>query len=333
MRSKKRPRAVIRGMDAVYHLVSRTSCGQFLFGDEEKEVFVRMMRKQAEFCGVDVLAYCMMSNHFHILAKVRHEPNLSDAALLERHRALYGGDRAGGRAIDPEKLESLFRSGGEEAEQWREKLKERMGDVSVFMRELKQRFGIWYNHRHQNRGSIWADRFKSLIVEPSREAMSKVAAYIDLNPVRAELVDDPASYRFCSYGAAMGGQLEARRGYAVIYFGRAWRSFIRSYRIYLYGKGFQSKGERGKDYGRISEEKIEQVLANGGKLEMAEVLRCRVRYFSDGMALGSSGFLKKLHVRHQDWFSEKRKARFAVLKGADWGDLRVVRNLIVKPLG
>jgi hypothetical protein len=44
-----------------------------LFGDEEKEMFVRMMRKQAVFCGVDVLAYCMMSNHFHILARVRHE--------------------------------------------------------------------------------------------------------------------------------------------------------------------------------------------------------------------------------------------------------------------
>jgi putative transposase len=63
-----------------------------------------------------------------------------------------------------------------------------MGDVSVFMRELKQRFAIWYNHKHRNQGTIWSDRFKSVIVEPSREAMSKVAAYIDLNPVRAELV-------------------------------------------------------------------------------------------------------------------------------------------------
>jgi putative transposase len=69
---------------------------------------------------------------------------------------------------------------------------------------------------HKNEGSIWSDRFKSVIVEPSREAMMKVAAYIDLNPVRAEMVDDPADYRFCSYGAALGGQKEARRGYEVI---------------------------------------------------------------------------------------------------------------------
>jgi putative transposase len=53
---------------------------QYLFGDEEKEMFVRMMRKQAEFCGVDVLAYCMMSNHFHILAWVRHEDEIGDVS-------------------------------------------------------------------------------------------------------------------------------------------------------------------------------------------------------------------------------------------------------------
>ena len=70
---RNRPRrAMVRGMDGVYHLLSRTSCRQYLFGDEEKEMFVRLMRRQAEFCGVDVLAYCVMSNHFHILARVRY---------------------------------------------------------------------------------------------------------------------------------------------------------------------------------------------------------------------------------------------------------------------
>jgi putative transposase len=333
MMRKKLPRAVIRGEDAVYHLVSRTSCRQYLFGDEEKEMFVRMMRKQAEFCGVDVLAYCMMGNHFHILAKVRYEESIGDGELLRRHGVLYGGDRISGRAIEPEALEGILRVGGEEAEEWRERLRGRMGQVSVFMRELKQRFGIWYNHKHRNQGSIWSDRFKSVIVEPSREAMSKVAAYIDLNAVRAELVSDPAQYRFCSYGAALGGQKEARRGYGLIYLGKVWKEAIRSYRICLYGKGYQSKGSTVKDQGRVSAERVEEVLASGGKLEISEALRCRVRYFTDGMALGSSEYLKGLHRNHRDWFSEKRKARFAVMKGADWGSLRVVRNLRVSPIG
>ena len=50
MRNRPR-RAMVRGMDGVYHLLSRTSCRQYLFGDEEKEMFVRLMRRQAEFCG------------------------------------------------------------------------------------------------------------------------------------------------------------------------------------------------------------------------------------------------------------------------------------------
>jgi len=330
---KKLKRAVIRGEDAVYHLVSRTSCRQYLFGDEEKEMFVRMMRKQADFCGVDVLSYCMMSNHFHILARVRHEKGIGDEELLRRHRVLYGGDRLGPRAIEPEKLEGLLRTGGQEADAWRDKLIKRMGDVSVFMRELKQRFAIWYNHKHDNQGTIWSDRFKSVIVEPSREAMTKVAAYIDLNPVRAELVQDPAEYRFCGYAAALGGEKEARKGYEQIYLGKDWKQSIRSYRICLYGKGYQSKGASGKDRGRVSAERVEEVLEKGGKLELSEALRCRVRYFTDGMILGSSEYLKELHSRHRDWFSEKRKARFALMKGSDWGDLRTVRNLRAAPLG
>ena len=331
MRNRPR-RAMVRGMDGVYHLLSRTSCRQYLFGDEEKEMFVRLMRRQAEFCGVDVLAYCVMSNHFHILARVRYEPEVSDAELMRRHRILYGGDHLWPRAIGPERLGEVFEQGGEEAQEWRDRLRNRMGDVSVFMRELKQRFGIWYNHRHRNTGSIWSDRFKSLIVEPSLEAMAKVAAYIDLNPVRAELVEDPAEYRFCGYAAAMGGHKQARDGYQQIYFGREWKETIRSYRICLFGKGYYSKGVVGKDRGRVSAERLEQVMKRGGKLEMAEALRCRVRYFTDGMALGSAEFLKQLQADYGEWFPEQRKAGSAKMKGADWGELRVIRNLRVSPL-
>jgi putative transposase len=333
MMRKKLKRAVIRGEDAVYHLVSRTSCRHYLFGDEEKEMFVRMMRRQADFCGVDVLAYCMMSNHFHILARVRHEEVVGDVELLRRHRVLYGGDRLGPRAIEPEKLEGILSAGGEDAEEWRARLKRRMGDVSVFMRELKQRFAIWYNHRHRNQGTIWSDRFKSVIVEPSREAMAKVAAYIDLNPVRAELVEDPAEYRFCSYAAALGGEKEARRGYVSFTWGRTGSRVSDPTVSACLAKGTRAREQSERTRGRVSAEKVEEVLANGGKLELSEALRCRVRYFTDGMALGSAGYLKELHSRHRDWFSEKRKAEFACMKGADWGDLRTVRNLRVAPLG
>jgi hypothetical protein len=133
------------------------------------------MRKQAAFCGVEVLAYAVMGNHFHILARVPFEAGLSDGELLRRHRLLYSGDRLGPRAIATDQLEALFAEGGDQADLWRQRLKARMGNVSVFMRELKQRFGIWFNHKHKNRGSIWSERFRSLIVEDDVKALATVA--------------------------------------------------------------------------------------------------------------------------------------------------------------
>ncbi|MCK5924075.1 MAG: transposase, partial [Methylococcales bacterium] len=49
-------------------------------GDVEKEQFVRLMRLYEAFCGVRVLSFCVMSNHFHILVEVppSMEGSLSD---------------------------------------------------------------------------------------------------------------------------------------------------------------------------------------------------------------------------------------------------------------
>ena len=55
---------------ALYHCISRVVDRQFVLGREEKDMFVQMMREYEEFCGVRVLSYCIMSNHFHLLVEV-----------------------------------------------------------------------------------------------------------------------------------------------------------------------------------------------------------------------------------------------------------------------
>ncbi len=80
----------------------------------------------------------------------------------------------------------------------------RMYDLSEFMKTLLQRFTRWFNRTHKRSGTLWEDRFKSVIVE-SGTAARTMAAYIDLNPVRAGMVEDPADYRWSSYGEAVGG--------------------------------------------------------------------------------------------------------------------------------
>jgi len=74
-----------------------------------------------------------------------------------------------------------------------------IADLSEFMREIKVGFARYYNRRHNRRGYFWGDRFKSVIVEKG-ETLINCLAYIDLNPLRAGLVDRPEEYRWNSLG-------------------------------------------------------------------------------------------------------------------------------------
>jgi hypothetical protein len=65
------------------------------------------------------------------------------------------------------------------------------------MKTLKQKFSIWFNRTHGHVGVLWEARFKSVIVDGEWSSLLKVAAYIDLNAVRAGLADDPKDYRWC----------------------------------------------------------------------------------------------------------------------------------------
>jgi putative transposase len=70
-----------------------------------------------------------------------------------------------------------------EAEALRERFFAHMWDVSFFMRLLKQRFSQWFNTIHSRKGTLWEERFRSVLVEGG-DALQTVSLYVDLNPVR-----------------------------------------------------------------------------------------------------------------------------------------------------
>ena len=80
-----------------------------------------------------------------------------------------------------------------------------MNDLSEFMKTFLQRFTRWFNRTHKRRGTLWEARYKSVIIESGLAART-LAGYIDLNPVRAGLVEDPADYPWSSYGEAVFGK-------------------------------------------------------------------------------------------------------------------------------
>jgi putative transposase len=79
-----------------------------------------------------------------------------------------------------------------------------MQDLGEFMKGLLQRFTQWFSRAHTQTGTLWEDRFKSVIVEDGVAART-ISAYIDLNPACAGMLKDPADYRWSSYGEAVGG--------------------------------------------------------------------------------------------------------------------------------
>src|SRR5262245_52026397 len=75
---------------AYYHCLSRVVERQFIFGELEREQFVRYLREYESFCGVRILTYCILSNHFHLLIEVPSKPKepLSAEELIAKLQAL-----------------------------------------------------------------------------------------------------------------------------------------------------------------------------------------------------------------------------------------------------
>ena len=180
--------------EAAYHCMTRVVAGERLLDAQAKEVLRRQLWLTAEYCGVEVLTYAILDNHFHILLLVPQKGPVSDAELVRRYRLLHPRPTRW-QAGRLEVIEAALAGGTAEGEAWRRRQLGQQCEVSVFMKLLKQRFAIWYNKRHGRYGTLFAERFKSVLVEPVGHALRTVAFYLDLNPIRAGLVGDPKDYR------------------------------------------------------------------------------------------------------------------------------------------
>lgn len=309
----------------MYHCMTRAVNGERLFHDREKEILRKIIWQVADFSGVEVLTYCVLSNHFHVLIRVMGDQVVSDAELMRRFRVLcpkptkYQTESA-------EVMESQLCAGGVEADAIRRKLLARMSDVSEFMKAVKQRFSVWYNRSHQRYGTLWAERFKSVLVEGKGNPLQTMAAYIDLNPVRAGLVADPKDYRFCGYAEAVAGVPEAKRGMIHVWSDHGVKrvdSALRAHRMLIFGKHASGTG-----LSKMTRERALKILDHeDGHLPKTVILRCRVRYFTDGAILGSADFVRGFTVAWQRERGRKYAPKVSGMRGSNWGDLAVIQGL------
>lgn len=212
----------------LYHVLSRVVDRRLVFEDAEKAQFRKFLLAYAEFSGIEVLAWCLMGNHFHLLLRV---PPQSSRAQYEvpDHEVVRRVAIINGHAV-ANHLANLLALCGTESSR-RELLapyRKRMGDLGLMMKSLKQRFTQWFNRGNDRKGTLWEERYRSYIVRHEEDAPSSdpevpvglgeiariVAAYIDANPMRAGIVKDPAGYRWCGFGDAVAGSPSSRSALA-----------------------------------------------------------------------------------------------------------------------
>ena len=328
----------------IYHCVSRVVDRRKILGPEEKEHFVKLMRLYERLYGLRVVTYCVMDNHFHILVEVPKRPEAAHLPADEALVALVGETKGKEEAFWLNYWLTRWRQEGNHAavEAERERWFRQMWDVSQFMKVLKQRFTQWFNARQAKRrkGTLWEDRFRSVLVEDGK-ALQAMAAYIDLNPIRAGLVNDPADYRWSGYGEAAAGQKIARFGLERLVESLEAAGvgikggLLAWYRLQLFGRGAERTDAEGLTVKKgFTEEQIEVEEAVEGATPLPKYLLRRVRYFTDGAALGSREFVNALFEARRSWFGEKRKTGARTLKGLGRASpLRTLRALQADPVG
>ena len=323
---------------AIYHCVSRVVDRRFAFGDREKEKFAVLMRRQEEFSQVRVLAFCVMSNHFHILVEVPVPPpergrDWTDKRFLKHLSCLYGPKELLGIRWQLE----LFRKQKSHlaAQEYRDRFLSRMWDLSEFMKELKQAFSRWFNKVHKRRGTLWEERFKSVLAEEGHAART-MSVYNDLNPVRAGIVRDPKDYRWSSFGEAVSGKQQAREGIErVMHSGGTgltaddsartcsaqlgpdpevppdWRTVVNRYREMLYAP--------------LERPPMHPADA-GTELCETEAMTGPVRHFTEGLAVGRAPFLERTFQLARDCFGPRRRDGPRKMRGVRT-ELRALRDL------
>jgi putative transposase len=348
---------------AIYHCVSRVVDRRFVFGDTEREQFRIYLRMYENFSGCRILSYCIMSNHFHVLLEVPPMPQggLTDEELLTRLRAIYSDGVVG--LVEKELKDAREKSLTAYADQIHARYTYRMHDLSQFMKTVLQRMTRWYNLCNQRKGTLWEERYKSVIVEDGT-ASRMMAAYIDLNPVRAGMVKDPAEYRWSSYGEAVGGGAKgngrkAREGLVRACLGHTgvgfeaerWKDAAKIYRTMM-GLALERKSGRADEEVKAAKKKRlravtvkslqtgEKPSSNATKMDdndtvlpelrEAEMLLYRIRYFTAGAVIGSKAFVNEAFASARERFSVRRKDGARAMKGtasAAKGQLWSMRDL------
>lgn len=203
-----------------YHVVSRCVRRAFLCGadahsgqsfEHRRGWIVERIKQLAGVFAVDVAAYAVMSNHYHLVVRVDAEraKRWSRDEVLQRWTQLFDGPvlvrqvLAGqGDALDAGRQLLV--------DEWAETYRARLCDLSWFMRVLNESIARKANAEDGVTGRFWEGRFKSQALL-DEQAVLAAMVYVDLNPIRAQMADTPEASDYTSVAERMAGLEPAAR--------------------------------------------------------------------------------------------------------------------------
>ena len=291
-------RMIIPDQKTVYHVMSRTALDGFPFGDVEKDELVKIIYHLSRVYFSEILGFCIMGNHFHLLVRTIPDHYFSDDEMKKRYMLFYGNDQE----FSLQKIATL---------------RDKWASLSEFVKEIKQSFSRYYNRRHHRRGTLWGERFKSLIVE-NGETLINCLAYIDLNTFRAGLVQRPENYRWNSIGCHM--QTNNRDNFLSTDFGlkefnvKSIKERIKRYRRYVYEAGAISRPDK-MQAKVIGDRILKKERKREFKLSRSDRFRYRTRYFTDSGVIGSKEFVSKTYMHFKHHFNSKHEKKPKPVKG------------------
>ena len=179
-----------------YHCVVRCVRRAYLCGDDyltgknydhRKKWMVDKLKQLSSIFAIDICAYAVMSNHYHVVLHVDIDKveSWSTEEVIERWQQLFAGNILINRYMTGDEMsEAELDAVNDIVVEWRK----RLSDISWFMRCLNESIARQANKEDNCKGRFWEGRFKSQALL-DETALLSCMVYVDLNPIRAKMSD------------------------------------------------------------------------------------------------------------------------------------------------
>ncbi len=175
------------------------------------------------------------------------------------------------------------------------------------MRQIHQKFTYYINRTHNRRGTLWAERFKSSILE-GKNALWSCVKYIELNPLRAKMIAEPADYRFSTWGNYCGTGKHLFEENFIKHMRKCLGEFAKDWDKDAVFAEFRGEIARTISYETNQLNDHSKAKEEGKKKENIEVrvLR-RTRHWTDGAIIGSKMFIQETAIQFHEKTSVLKK--------------------------